>query len=500
MYTMKPFFRRALTMIVAAPLWAQLPAGVTSTDGGADFVNFTTPIGLAASPSRLLATNGGCQQVCSISSGGGVSLYATLPVHPLGPQPDCEMMMVTSPGLPGFPRDTVYLAQANLIYQLPPFSSTPSLFATLPVSVLGGTLVDVHADLTIDDTGAFNNVGPSMGTPKMIVTISQGPTTATPLATTIFLVDGAGNFSTLVAGFSTRLEGPAVVPLSNGGSLAGKVLIGGESSGLMYSVDTTGTVTPITNVLPSPESVEIVPPQLCTFGGFPFFTIEYFSDFSKIPPQFIEGVPLSSFSHVPAGSALVPTELVENSIGLITWSGGTPTFTPRGFDFTTPFVQFAHEGSTFVTCTAPGSACPATKGYWKHHAFSKSLFPTSTSTVNIGGVTYSASDLVDILTSNAAGGNAVTIMGSQLVAAILNIGAGAQHSAQVDAAIASAQNLLQFGLPGNNPPGVTFPINMTTGYVAASTALGTAMTDIGTFLDGYNSANFNTCSEGSGLQ
>ena len=119
--------------------------------------------------------------------------------------------------------------------------------------------------------------------------------------------------------------------------------------------------------------------------------------------------------------------------------------------------------------------------------------------VTIGGVPYSASDFYTILGTPPSGGNAVLIMGSQLVAALLNIAAGATHSAAVDAAINTAGSLLQVGLPGG-PPGVTFPINMTTDFVASSTALGTAMTNIGNFLDGYNSANFNTCSEGSGLQ
>jgi hypothetical protein len=66
-------------------------------------------------------------------------------------------------------------------------------------------------------------------------------------------------------------------------------------------------------------------------------------------------------------------------------------------------------------------------------------------------------------------------------------------------ALGSAKNLLSVGLPGGNPPGVLFPINMTTAFVQSSTDLGTAMTNIGNFLDGYNSANFNSCSECSGL-
>lgn len=150
-----------------------------------------------------------------------------------------------------------------------------------------------------------------------------------------------------------------------------------------------------------------------------------------------------------------------------------------------------------VVTPPTGGGCPATKGFWKNadkHPFPGTLkFP-----VTIGGVAYSEADFYTILGTPPQGGNAVLIMGSQLVAALLNIAAGAQHSSAVDAEIVAAEKLLQVGLPGG-PPGVTFPINMTTGFVDSSTELGTAMTTIGTFLDGYNGANFNTCTEGSGL-
>jgi hypothetical protein len=93
--------------------------------------------------------------------------------------------------------------------------------------------------------------------------------------------------------------------------------------------------------------------------------------------------------------------------------------------------------STFISCGGSGS-CPATFGFWKHHAF-----PTvvQTSGLNIGGVTYSATKLLAIL-DNPGGGNAIHILGPQLVAALLNKAAGAVDNSTADGAIITAEDLL----------------------------------------------------------
>ena len=76
-------------------------------------------------------------------------------------------------------------------------------------------------------------------------------------------------------------------------------------------------------------------------------------------------------------------------------------------------VAITFNGSTSVTLTCGGTACPATIGFWKHHAFPDSV---QTSGLLIGGVTYSAADLLTILNNN--GGNVVAILGRQLVGAL----------------------------------------------------------------------------------
>jgi hypothetical protein len=146
-------------------------------------------------------------------------------------------------------------------------------------------------------------------------------------------------------------------------------------------------------------------------------------------------------------------------------------------------VNITFNGSTSVTLTCGGTACPATIGFWKHHAFPNSV---QTSGLTIGGVNYSAAELLTILNSN--GGNAVTILGRQLVGALLNLAASGKHNPAADAAITSAEALLQ-----------TNSLNLLTSFVSPSTSLGQALLVQAAILDAYNNADFNTCSDGSGL-
>ena len=178
-----------------------------------------------------------------------------------------------------------------------------------------------------------------------------------------------------------------------------------------------------------------------------------------------------------------------------TWPG-TPLTAPYTVTGTARYPLSAQVDTTFngttstsilLSCGASGTGCPATIGFWKNQK--KHPFPTSvqTSGLTIGGVTYSASQLLKILGATGSG-NAVAILGKQLVGALINLAAGAQHNATADAAIADAENLL-----------ATNSLNLLTSKVASSSALGQELLNDGSTLDGYNSANFQTCSEGSGL-
>jgi hypothetical protein len=146
-------------------------------------------------------------------------------------------------------------------------------------------------------------------------------------------------------------------------------------------------------------------------------------------------------------------------------------------------VNIMFNGSPSVTLTCGGTACPATIGFWKHHTFPNSV---QTSGLTIGGVTYSAADLLNILNNN--GGNAVVITGRQLVGALLNRAAGGKDNTAADAAITTAEALFQAD-----------SLNLLTSNVNPSSTLGQALLAQSAVLDAYNSADFHSCSEASGL-
>jgi len=142
-------------------------------------------------------------------------------------------------------------------------------------------------------------------------------------------------------------------------------------------------------------------------------------------------------------------------------------------------LEITFNGSTSAELNCGGTVCPATIGYWKHHAFPVSVQEHG---LTIGGVNYSAAELLTILNDN--GGNAVVILGRQLVGALLNLAADARHNVKADAAITTAETLLHM-----------HGVNLLTGKVDPSTTLGQALVAQSEILDQYNSGDFHTCSE-----
>ena len=167
-------------------------------------------------------------------------------------------------------------------------------------------------------------------------------------------------------------------------------------------------------------------------------------------------------------------------LGVVYKVTGSATLTSSG---STVPIKFNGADSTLLSC---GTGCPATIGFWKNTA--KHPFPDSVQQngLTIGGVTYSASDLLFILNRN--GGNAVAILGKQLVGALLNLAAGGKHNTTADGAIQTAEALLQ----ANN-------LNLKTSFVAPATSLGQALLVPAGILNNYNNGDFHTCSDGSGL-
>jgi hypothetical protein len=194
---------------------------------------------------------------------------------------------------------------------------------------------------------------------------------------------------------------------------------------------------------------------------------------------------------VPGSIVFTATGTTATETVTVSWPGaplstnctvtGSATLTSSGST-----VTIAVNGSSSAALSCGGTGCPATIGFWKNQA--KHPFPDSVqqSGLTIGGVTYSATDLLTILNRN--GGNAVAILGKQLVGALLNLAAGAKHNTGADGAIQTAETLLKVN-----------KLNLLTSVVDPSTSLGQALLAPASILDGYNSADFNTCPEGSGL-
>jgi len=90
--------------------------------------------------------------------------------------------------------------------------------------------------------------------------------------------------------------------------------------------------------------------------------------------------------------------------------------------------------------------CTLTQGFWKNHP---TAWPVTSLT--IGGVTYTEAQLITILKTPPAGGDATYILIHQLIAAELNVANGADSST-IAATITAADNYLAAHPLGSNPP------------------------------------------------
>lgn len=97
--------------------------------------------------------------------------------------------------------------------------------------------------------------------------------------------------------------------------------------------------------------------------------------------------------------------------------------------------QSAHSQTVFVTTDPGGDDCIFTQGFWKNHV---EMWPTVS--LQLGTVVYSATELQDILDTPAAG-NGLIFLSHQLIAAKLNVGAGADPTS-IQSAIDDADALI----------------------------------------------------------
>jgi hypothetical protein len=131
---------------------------------------------------------------------------------------------------------------------------------------------------------------------------------------------------------------------------------------------------------------------------------------------------------------------------------------------------------TSLTSTAAyANLCPLTQGFWKNHTI-----PTG---LTLGGQLYTPAQLLTILQTPPAGGNAALILAHQLIAADLNIATGSTGfpiSPFIDLTIVSANSLLS----SSSGCGTT---RLPSCFVQSSTGTGQAMVALATILDSFNS-------------
>jgi hypothetical protein len=160
---------------------------------------------------------------------------------------------------------------------------------------------------------------------------------------------------------------------------------------------------------------------------------------------------------------LLPGQCVTVDVGDFLFDNGASTDCIQDLLCGTDYVfrAFAHASSTLnrsnftanQTCStlACGNTggCTLTQGYWKTHNDTVcAVDPTSplcvawpVTSLTLGTVTYSQADLLAIFNTTPAGGNGLVALAHQLIAAKLNIAAGADGSA-VAIAIISADALI----------------------------------------------------------
>jgi len=468
-----------LIALALGTLFAATPTQITPASGS---------IGVTATESQLLFTQPFCSDasgllpvprgVYTVNTGTGFpSLYAALPVPSVLPVSiggvnyycaEPYLALAATSNLGGFTAGAAYVTQGANIYVVPPGGG---LATPLTINGTALTAVQGHSGIGFDTVGSFSG--------DLIFASSDG----------VWTITSTGFASKIaVVGVSTTsvvyLESPAVAPdgtlyvTAEDDSLsdAGR----GPYSGLYKLVSGVLTlVPPSAATIQAPEAIQFVPQQACSLDikGVPYQAfLSVFSAGSAgsdLPTDsFIDGFLTTDISP-NAGKALVTYEYSINSgfasdYDMKVFDPGLATFK------TFTDVQDQLEGFNLVTCHVPPpppSVCPLTLGFWKNHqsAWPKSVvFPYT-----IGGVSYTAANFETILSTPPKGGNAVQILGMQLIAAILNVANGAPATPL----IAQANTLLAAN-----------SINLLTSNVHASTVLGQELVSLGSALNDYNTS------------
>lgn len=294
------------------------------------------PVGLAASPTRMLATSSDSPiNIYEITCGapGTAVLFSTLPA-PAVSITDQEVYLTVAPGSGGFTANTFYASRGNKVFSIPSGGGPATLFATFPVA-------DVkHSGITFDHFGTFAfdmivTVEGAAGLGGSVFRVSSAPAVALVATLPFVPSPSTANIS----------EGPEVMPSGFFGLPGGQVLFTQEDNdlGTLKNVNSAGTVGTYNTTINDPESVHLIPSPACQFlsSGGAFFTTDYFN-------SVIIKYPASNFTGLD-GNLLLTIEFttINNNIKMISKAAGNAIT-----DFDTVSNNIVHEGSTFVDCIA----------------------------------------------------------------------------------------------------------------------------------------------------
>jgi hypothetical protein len=295
------------------------------------------PVGVAATPGRLLVTSPSCgnpRQLLSVDSGGAVSVFATLPPRPAGCFED--YLAVAGPADPtklgfptptagGFPSNHVYVTQGPSILRVSP-EGTVSAFTTIPGCEPSGS------GITFDRAGTFGY--------QMLVSCSGGKVWKITAGGARALVADAA--AALGLGW-VRIENPDVAPATFS-PYGGHVFVAAPLLGKVLAISPYGVVKVVAS-WPGAKGISFVPSLKCDMGlsGGVFFTA------IKATPTASGGLykfPLASFAGL-SGRAVVTSET----------GAGMGLLTPTGAAWITPTLFHAnfgkHGGSAFTDCSVP---------------------------------------------------------------------------------------------------------------------------------------------------
>jgi hypothetical protein len=325
-------------VICGAILAGPLPKTTWAHIGETTFASVVEPIGVAATPGRLLVTRPLCgdpRQVLAIDDSGATNLFATLPSRGGGCFEDyIAVAGPADPSLPGFPSPTkggfvsndVFVTQGPKVLKIS-LGGAVSTFATIPHCGSSRT------GITFDDVGTFGYA--------MIITCDNGkvwkvsPTGATTLIANIAAALGLA---------SVRVENPDVAPLAFA-PYGGHIVVAAEVLSKVFAVSPAGVVKAVAQ-WPAAEGVHTVPGGKCNTAGTgaAFFTALFKPAASGAGT--IVRFPLTALKGL-SGRLLV-TSQASAGIGLLT-STGANTITPTLFHANIG----KHEGSTFTDCLVP---------------------------------------------------------------------------------------------------------------------------------------------------